>query len=60
MEYGAGYMSSRGSSRRRVNKVVFTLVNWRRFIGPSLSNTMTSICKGISNLDHATKKTASY
>ncbi len=60
MKYGAEYVSSSGSSKFRVNKVVFTFVNWRRFIVPYLSNTMAGIFKGISNLDHATKKTARY
>lgn len=56
MEYVAEYESSRGISKLRVNKVVYTLVNWRRYLGPYLTNTMAEIYKGISNLNSATNK----
>lgn len=52
-EYIAECESSRGISKIRVTKVVSTLVNWRRYIGPYLTNTMADIYKGISNLNSA-------
>ncbi len=40
-------------SAGRTNKIVFTLVGWRRFIGPYLENSMADIYQGISALKTA-------
>lgn len=53
-EFIAESQSCNNISAGRTNKIVFTLVGWRRFIGPYLENSMADINQGISALKTAT------
>ncbi len=53
-EFIAESQSCNNISAGRTNKIVFTLVGWRRFIGPYLENSMADIYQGISALKTAT------
>lgn len=52
-EFIAESQSCNNISAGRTNKIVFTLVGWRRFIGPYLENSMADIYQGISALKTA-------
>ncbi|MBP2145464.1 site-specific recombinase XerD [Methanofollis sp. W23] len=52
-EFVAECQSCNNISAARTNKLVYTLVGWRRFIGPYLENHMADIYEGISILKTA-------
>ncbi|MDK2974732.1 MAG: integrase/recombinase XerD [Methanofollis sp.] len=48
--------ASRGLSTVRVNKLVYLLVNWRRFLGPYRTNVITDLYAGINRLKSGTNQ----
>ena len=54
LEYIGELQASRNISVGRKNKIVFTLVGWRRFIGPFENLTIADVYEGISKLKTGT------
>ncbi len=42
--------ATRGIGTGRANKIIFTLVSWRRYLGPFRANTLTDLYQGINKL----------
>ena len=42
--------ATKGISTGRANKIIFTLITWRRFLGPFRTNCITDLYQGINNL----------
>lgn len=52
-EFIAEMKATKGISQSRANKLTFTLVRWRSFIGPFKANTITDLFQGIERLKAA-------
>jgi hypothetical protein len=52
----AELQSSRNTSTKRAYKITFTLVGWRRFIGPFEKNNMAALYAGIAALKSGRSK----
>ncbi len=53
-EYIAEHRSCNNVTLGRINKIVFCLVTWRRFIGPFSENTMADLYEGIACVKNGT------
>ena len=59
-DFIAEIKATRGIGLGRANKIIFTLVTWRKFIGPFRANTIADIYRGIEALREARHRGVPY